>query len=48
MKLHETFVVIFIDLKKAFDSARHVDIFHLLMGEEVPSDIIKILWQIYE
>ena len=40
---NETYVVIFIDLKKAFDSARHVDIFQQLMGELVPKDIIKIL-----
>ena len=40
MKLNETYVVIFIDLKKAFDSARYANIFQLLMGEEVPRDII--------
>ena len=40
-------MAIFIDLKKAFDSVRHVDIFQHLMGEEVPRDIIQLLLQIY-
>ena len=44
----QDFVVLFIDLKKAFDSARHVDIFNLLMGYNVPKDVIELLWKIYE
>ena len=40
-------VAIFIDLKKAFDSVRHSDIFQHLMGEQVPRDIIYLLLQIY-
>ena len=47
-KTNDSYVAIFIDLKKAFDSVRHVDIFQQLMGEGVPKDIIQLLWQIYE
>ena len=46
-KQNQDFVVIFIDLKKAFDSARHVDIFNLLMGCNISKDVIEILWKIY-
>ena len=45
--MNEPYVAIFIDLKKAFDSVRHVDLFQHLMGEEVPKDIIQLLLQIY-
>ena len=45
--MNESYVAIFIDLKKAFDSVRHVDLFQHLMGEEVPKDIIQLLLQIY-
>lgn len=41
-------VVVFVDLKKAFDKVRYYDMFELLMGMEVPKDIIEILWKIYE
>ena len=34
------FVAIFIDLRKAFDSVRHSDLFHHLMGERVPKDLL--------
>ena len=37
----------FIDLRKAFDSARHVDIFNLLMGCNIAKDVIELLWKIY-
>ena len=42
------YVVIFIDLKKAFDSVRQADIFNILMEKRVPKDIIELLMKIYE
>ena len=47
MEQNLPYVAVFIDLKKAFDSVRHSDLFHLLMGERVPKDIILLLLQIY-
>ena len=44
----EQHVVVFVDLKKAFDKVRYPDIFQLLMGMEIPKDVIQILWKIYE
>ena len=41
-------VVVFVDLKKAFDKVRYNDIFHLLQTLEVPKDVLDILWKIYE
>ena len=41
-------VVVFVDLKKAFDKVRYWDMFELLMDMEIPKDIIEILWKIYE
>ena len=41
--MDQPYVAVFIDLKKAFDSVRHVDLFQQLMGERVPRDIIQLL-----
>ena len=41
-------VVVFVDLRKAFDKVRYSDIFHLLQALEVPKDVLDILWKIYE
>ena len=41
-------VVVFVDLKKAFDKVRYQDMFELLMDMEIPKDVIEILWKIYE
>ena len=48
VKNGETPVVVFIDLKKAFDKVRYTDIFDLLMGMEMPKDVLQLLWKIYE
>ena len=40
--------MIFIDLKKTFDSVRQADIFYILMEKRVPKDIIELLMKIYE
>lgn len=39
--------MIFIDLRKAFDSCKQIDIFQLLMEHEVPKDIIQLIFKIY-
>ena len=41
-------VVVFVDLKKAFDKVRYSDIFYLLQALEIPKDVLDILWKIYE
>ena len=41
-------MVVFVDLKKAFDKVRYGDIFELLMGIEAPKDVVQMLWKIYE
>lgn len=43
VKNGETPVVVFIDLKKAFDKVRYTDIFDLLMGMEMPKDVLQLL-----
>ena len=48
VKNGETPVVVFIDLKKAFDKVRYTDIFDLLMGMEMSKDVLQLLWKIYE
>ena len=39
-KREKGFLVVFIDLKKAFDNVRYFDIFNLLKGIKAPKDII--------
>ena len=40
-------MVVFVDLRKAFDSARHVDIFYALMEKRMPKDVIELLVKLY-